>query len=348
MKRHFEVLDGLRGTAALLVVIFHLLEASVSDAAFNLLHHAYLAVDFFFMLSGFVIGYSYDDRWPAMTISRFLRTRFIRLQPLVILGVLIGAIGYLLDPFAGEVQHGPLWRLLSRVVLGVLLIPSPSMPNRNDETHSLNAPSWSLSQEWLINIVYAFIGPKISKQALVILVLISGIVLTATAVNHGNLQGGWGWETLWMAPVRVAFPFFGGLLLYRIGVRITIPMAWPLLSFVLLIVFVLPYFTWNGAYEAAIIIIVFPLIIAAGAGAHTSGKLASVCRLFGQLSYPLYILHFPAIYLYTHWIQQQHPPAPLISLVAACLLVIFIAVAWLALRLYDEPIRARLNGCYPK
>jgi len=222
------------------------------------------------------------------------------------------------------------------------------MPNRYDETHSLNSPCWSLFQEYLANIVYAFIGPKIGRKALAILVLISAIVLIATAINHGSLQGGWGWETIWMAPVRVVFPFFCGLLLYRLGARITIPMAWPLLSLALLIAFALPYFTWNGAYEAAIIIVVFPLIIAAGAGGHISGKLASASQFFGRISYPLYILHFPVIYIYTHWIMKQQPPASQVILVAVCLFIIFTAIAWLALRFYDEPVRAWLSARFRK
>ena len=98
MKRHFEVLDGLRGTAAFAVVLFHIFEWLFPRYADNPLRHAYLAVDFFFMLSGFVIGYAYDDRWPKMKIGEFLRTRLIRLHPLVLLGVAIGVFGLLVRP----------------------------------------------------------------------------------------------------------------------------------------------------------------------------------------------------------------------------------------------------------
>jgi peptidoglycan/LPS O-acetylase OafA/YrhL len=98
-KAHFEVLDGLRGSAAFLVVAFHIIGIPLGfNNSKNILHHAYLAVDFFFGLSGFVIGYAYDDRWSGMTTFQFFKLRLIRLQPLVILGATMGLASYLLDP----------------------------------------------------------------------------------------------------------------------------------------------------------------------------------------------------------------------------------------------------------
>ena len=86
MKPHYPILDGLRGTAAILVVIFHLFEAYFPVMANHPMHHGYLAVDFFYLLSGFVVGYAYDDRWGKMSIKEFIKIRLIRLHPLVILG----------------------------------------------------------------------------------------------------------------------------------------------------------------------------------------------------------------------------------------------------------------------
>lgn len=344
MKKHFDILDGLRGTAALLVVVFHLMEASFPDPAKNPLHHAYLAVDFFFLLSGFVIGYAYDDRWKKMTIKEFLRIRLIRLHPLVIAGVLIGAVGYWFDPFVGDAQHVSFLRLLEGVGLGLLLLPSPTLPNRWTETHSLNGPSWSLFQEYIANIVYGFVGPRLGRKALIAVVILSGIVVATTAIVLGNLQGGWGWDTFWMAPVRVAFPFFAGLLLYRLNAKIHIPVAYPLLSLALLILFALPYFPQNGIYEAICIIIIFPLIIAAGAGGTVTGRTATLCSFAGKISYPIYILHYPFIYIYTHWLYQNHPSQLLTIVVASCLTLFFIFLAWMAFRFYDTPVRAMLTA----
>ena len=94
-KPHYAILDGLRGVAAVMVVLFHLFEGSLSDREFHtdqIINHGYLCVDFFFMLSGFVIGYAYDDRWGKMSLWDFCKRRLVRLQPMVVMGMLIGGI----------------------------------------------------------------------------------------------------------------------------------------------------------------------------------------------------------------------------------------------------------------
>ena len=74
-KPHYPILDGLRGVAALIVVMFHLTEPFATNKLDNLVNHGYLAVDFFFLLSGFVMGYAYDDRWRRMTLGMFFKRR---------------------------------------------------------------------------------------------------------------------------------------------------------------------------------------------------------------------------------------------------------------------------------
>src|SRR3954469_22554885 len=101
-KRHFEILDGLRGIAALGIVIFHFMEWIFSDSSKNFIGHGFLAVDFFFCLSGFVIGYAYDDRIRKMGVVEFFKSRLIRLHPLVILGSVLGLLTFLFDPFGGH------------------------------------------------------------------------------------------------------------------------------------------------------------------------------------------------------------------------------------------------------
>src|SRR6478609_5352395 len=98
-KQHFAILDGLRGVAALGVVVFHFMEWIFPDPSKNFIGHGFLAVDFFFCLSGFVIGYAYDDRIQEMGRGAFFKARLIRLHPLVVLGSVLGLLGFLLDPF---------------------------------------------------------------------------------------------------------------------------------------------------------------------------------------------------------------------------------------------------------
>src|SRR5215468_7063340 len=157
-KQHFEVLDGLRGSAALLVVLFHVQGITVDFTQGKLLlPHAYLAVDFFFALSGFVIGYAYDDRWGRMTTLEFFRIRLIRLHPLVVLGTLLGLLSYLFDPFAAGKQNATLALLGQALLLGLLLLPAKPLPNRWEDTHTLNGPAWTLLQEYIGNILYALV-----------------------------------------------------------------------------------------------------------------------------------------------------------------------------------------------
>lgn len=350
MKERFEVLDGLRGTAALAVVVFHVLEMLWPDPARNPLHHAYLAVDFFFALSGFVVGHAYDARRAAgMSIGDFFVVRLKRLHPLVVLGVTFGLVGYVVDPFVGDDQRVSFGRLMLTFLPLLLTLPSPALPNRYGETHSLNGPTWTLFQEYLANVVYALIGRWIGKVGLMVLTAIAAIALLLTAAHHGFLGAGWGWDTAWIAPVRTAFPFFAGLLLYRLGARIRVPAAWPILSLVLLAVFAAPFLsmkgTWkaNGILEAAMIILIFPPVIAAGAAGTISGVTGRICRFFGELSYPIYITHYPFIYVFGHWVWNTKPERGTVAMVGAVLIVFLIGLAWVCMTLWDEPIRRRLG-----
>lgn len=81
-KPRYEILDGLRGVAAVLVVAYHLFETYYGGSADQPINHGYLAVDFFFVLSGFVIGYAYDDRWDKMSTWSLFKRRLIRLHPI--------------------------------------------------------------------------------------------------------------------------------------------------------------------------------------------------------------------------------------------------------------------------
>jgi len=125
-KEHFEVLDGLRGTAAFLIVLFHIFNYPFGfRPPLHLMHHAYLAVDFFFGLSGFVVAYAYDDRWTRMTMLQFFRIRLIRLHPLVLIGATLGLLGYVFDPFSKAMNHTAAPLLLLAYIASLLLLPTP-------------------------------------------------------------------------------------------------------------------------------------------------------------------------------------------------------------------------------
>ena len=177
-KPHYEILDGLRGVAAIMVVIFHLFEPHSTSHLDQIINHGYLAVDFFFVLSGFVIGYAYDDRWGKMTCMDFFKRRVIRLQPMLVIGMVIGAVCYYFQasvafPVIGET---PVWKMILVMVVGFTLIPLPvSMDIRGwTEMHPLNGPAWSLFFEYIANILYALFIRKFSKVVLSVFVFLSG------------------------------------------------------------------------------------------------------------------------------------------------------------------------------
>lgn len=184
-KPHYDILDGLRGIAALTVVWFHIFEAFATSHLDQRINHGYLAVDFFFILSGFVIGYAYDDRWKKMTVAEFLKRRLIRLHPMVVIGALIGAVMFYFQGCSvWDVTKVTVPMLLAATLMNACLIPaSPGTEIRGlSEMYPLNGPSWSLFFEYAGNILYAFFIRKLSTRALSVVVFLAGCGLAAFAV----------------------------------------------------------------------------------------------------------------------------------------------------------------------
>ena len=353
-KEHFEVLDGLRGSAAILIVIFHAFNYSFGwDTPLSLMHHAYLAVDFFFGLSGFVVAYAYDDRWARMSTLQFFRIRLIRLHPLVLLGATLGLLGYLLDPFGKAINQTSAPMLLLAYVTSLLLLPSPPVGGRQNESQALNGPAWSLMQEYLGNIAYALILRRLRALTLGIIFVVSGLVLIWVANTKGSLDGGWGYPEIWMAPLRLTVSFVMGLWLYRIQHRIRRPQIGLLiLSILLVVIFQAPKFpnasgfSLNGLYDAACVLFLFPIIIICGAHSNAGAGMVRLCKFSGRLSYPLYITHIPFVYVIANFANTRHPATSVVLVCIFLLLPTVIAVAWLALRYFDEPVRAWLTSRY--
>lgn len=371
-KPRFEILDGLRGVAAMIVVAFHLFETYSSSPKDQILNHGYLAVDFFFVLSGFVIGYAYDDRWNRMTTWDFFKRRLIRLQPMVILGSLIGAFWFYFSaaPEFELVMQTPWWKLLVILVLGCIMFPTPpSMDIRGwKEINSLNGAQWSLLWEYIANIFYALFVRRFSTILLAVFVFLSAFLTIDVAMNidaFGLLEvrnsakytviGGFGLtpDQIYIGICRLLYPFFGGLLLYRLDKwRITIKkgaMAWC--SLAVAATLVVPHIgdtahEWaNGLYCAVVILLVYPAIVAAGAGSELKGhRTTAICKFLGIISYPLYITHYPMIYVQMNW-AAQHADAPLGThiWVAVSIFIASITVAYASVKVYDIPVRQWLS-----
>ncbi|MEI6946747.1 acyltransferase [Paraflavisolibacter sp. H34] len=356
-KPHYPVLDGLRGVAALMVVAFHLFEAHATSRFNQIINHGYLAVDFFFLLSGFVIGYAYDDRWGKMTFGTFFRRRLERLQPMVVMGMIVGAVCFYFGAGAywPAIAQTPVWKMLLVMVIGFTMIPvPPSMDIRGwKETYPLDGPGWSLFFEYVVNILYGLFVRKFSKAVLAVLVALSAAVLVHyTVTGRGDVIGGWSLDArqLRIGFTRVLFPFFAGLLLFRVSKVRQIKNGFLWSSLLVMAVLAMPriggreHLWQNGLYESFSIIFLFPLIVYLGAGGAPESNMAKrACKFLGDISYPIYMTHYPLIYIYTAWVQDNKislgeglPWAGLVFLSS-------IVLAYACLKLYDEPVRAWLK-----
>ena len=359
-KKHYPILDGLRGVASVLVIVFHVLETFTGGNRFiQIINHGYLAVDFFFLLSGFVIAFAYDDRWHKMTQWDFYKRRLVRLQPMVVLGSFIGAalFYFQVSPAFPNIAGTPVWQMLLLMVIGATLLPVPiSMDIRGwQEMHPLDGPAWSLFFEYIANILYALIVRRFSRLLLSIFVSLAACMLIGYLVfgPQGDLIGGWSLnqQQLFVGFTRVLYPFFGGILLCRLGKLVHVKNAFWWCSLLIIIVLGVPrigneHQLWmNGIYEAVVVIAIFPIIVSMGAGgALHNAKSERVCKFLGDISYPLYITHYPLIYVFTAWVANNKVPlGPQGLLVGLLLVVASIALAWLALKLYDEPVREWLK-----
>ncbi|MDN3588231.1 acyltransferase [Pedobacter aquatilis] len=357
-KTHYPILDGLRGVAAIIIVTFHLTEPLATGHLDNLVNHGYLAVDFFFLLSGFVMGYAYDDRWNKMTVGDFLKRRIIRLQPMVILGMTLGAIGfYFTDSTIWPLIHTiPVWKLLLVMLIGYTILPVPlSLDIRGwEEMHPLNSVGWSLFFEYIANILYAIGIRKFSNKALSVFVLLAAVTLAHLAITstNGDVAGGWtlNWEQGRIGITRTIFPFFAGLLLSRVAKPANIKNAFLWSSLLLTIILYMPriggdYLWMNGIYESISIILIFPLIVYIGASGTLKTTVGNkVCKFLGDISYPLYLVHYPIVYFYVAWISNNKG----ITLAEAwpnALVILFgsIILAYVTLKCYDEPVRKWLR-----
>lgn len=360
-KKHYPILDGLRGVAALLVLVFHLLEVHAPNRFLFMINHGYLAVDFFFVLSGFVIGYAYDDRWQTMSTLDFFKRRLIRLHPMIVIAMVIGAATFYFQQssFFPRIQDTPVWLLLVVTFAGMTLLPLwPAMDIRGwSEMHPLNGPAWSLYYEYIGNILYALFVRKFSNVLLGCCVLVAGGLLVHYLVTGptGDVIGGWALEPSQMRIgfLRLLYPFFAGLLLSRI-VRIgRVRHAFLLCSTLIVVALAMPRIggeteLWkNGLYEAVCIVLVFPLIVYLGASGDVGAGIQNrICTFLGAISYPVYIIHYPFVYVYMAWVTESKTPLREALPVIAGMSVSILALAYILLKFYDIPARRWLTARY--
>ena len=357
-KKHLLILDALRGVAAVMVLIMHTFEMYCKGDFHKLfINHGYLAVDFFFMLSGYVMAHAYDDRWDKMTVKDFGKRRLIRLHPLIILGMILGGLMFFFQESSlfPNIADTSVPYLILIVIIGAFLIPVPtSMDVRGwTEMFPLNGPAWSLFYEYIANILHVFILRKMSNLVLGICVLLAAAVTYYTAITgpSGDLIGGWSLEPeqIRLGFTRLLFPYMAGMLLRRMVKLRSGKKTLLISSLILIVVLSIPRIggreaLWaNGLYEAIIVTLVFPVIIYLGAIGEVKGNyLKKACNFLGDISYPLYITHFPFIMVYYAWMANNDISLELGIPVGIAVMLLTILLAWASLKYYDLPIRKRL------
>lgn len=378
-KPRFDILDGLRGVAAMMVVAFHLSECFSYDPVDKYLNHGYLAVDFFFVLSGFVIGYSYDDRWKrdtgAMTTWEFCKRRIIRLQPMVFFGALLGFLCFYFGdcPTYSKIATTTVWMLLGSTLLSALLVPQPNEWNLRgvEEMSSINVPEWSLFYEYIGNVFYALVFRRMRTWMLALLAPVAAVFVldSALALNLFGFLNEWDdvplslnagfaftGEQFYIAMTRLCYPFIVGILLSRMGRYISVRGGFWICALVIVGIICTPYLggrqnpLMDGIFNAVCTLAVFPLIVSVGAGSKLKGALSNrLCRFLGEISYPLYISHYPLVYLFLAWLDRN--PTASCGSKAVGAMSVYVAtmlIAYAAMKLYDQPVRAWLTRKYLK
>ena len=364
-KAHYELLDGLRGVAAILVVFYHIFEgfsfAELTNGAgsgiITTLNHGHIAVDFFFILSGFVISYAYDNRWQEVGTWQFFKRRLIRLHPMLVMGAVIGAVAFASVGFQRwDGSTTPTGWVMIALLLTMLMIPAvPGVPYEvrgNGEMFPLNGPGWSLFFEYVGNILYALFIRRLSTKMMALLTVLLGAVhawfFLFDVSGYGMIGVGWTIDEVnfWGGLIRMLFPFTLGMLLSRTFKPRQVKGAFWICSLSLIALFAVPYIPSDGMinmnclFEYVCIAFIFPVLVWLGACGSTKGTTGKINQLLGDISYPLYIVHYPIMYIFYAWLikEQIYTLGDCLGM-AALVVLASIALAFLCLKLYDEPVR---------
>ncbi|MFC6645015.1 acyltransferase family protein [Granulicella cerasi] len=352
-KNHrFHCLDGLRGVAAILIVFFHLPSEMYSKLRGP---NAYLAVDLFFLLSGFVIAFSYEGRLQkGMRWSDFFAARVIRLWPIYLIGTAIGALHQIVLPHVGM----SLATLAKQTALALFMLPDLHKQTHGSFLYPLDFPAWSLFFEMIANLLYAaLVKQGVAKTSgLIGLCTISLASLTAWAWRTGNINAGSDAGTFWGGFARVGFGFFLGVLLFRayqrwLQHRNILATKGPLLAIATTIVTIVALMTPMASSpirQVLTVTIIFPAVVLFGSLSRLPSSWKPLMVLLGEISFPVYLLHIHFVsLLQLHVIQNLFQRSP--SFPSAILFALFCALlplSWLLNKIFDLPVRRFLTHSY--
>ena len=340
-RQHLHVLDGLRGVAAFAVVAFHF--GSRADLPY-LMPRGYLAVDFFFALSGFVVAHAYLSRLPAMSAGGFAARRFVRLWPMLLPGTILGAAIEFWRPNAGEpIAHA--MSVVLATVLGCFALPLPVSTVMEQTIFPINGPIWSLFFEAVANGLFFVAGRSGRIRSVAWILAIAGAVgVCSYSVADGSVDAGF-LLTDWVKGFpRVALSFSAGVLVFLYAGRFR-AMDARLAIAALVAVIMVPRFAGplDPLFDLAAILLVFPVIVGCASHSGTQHVSAGVCDWLGQLSYPLYAFHYPLVRAICFIVNHHQTSVPVRVAAAVATVLLAAGLSWLLLAFYDRPIRRVLT-----
>lgn len=324
-KRYIEALDGMRGVAACCVVFMHIGERW---GLYHYPRHAYLAVPFFFVLSGFVIANAYEQKLKdGMTLKSFFEIRTIRLYPSLFIALLI----------AFMLGEKALW-----IVMGLAMIP-----NIFGTLFPADGPEWSLLYEVLANALHAALLPILTTRNLVIVVILTGIGTIGGAFRNGGLEVGWSSENAFTGILVLIFSYSTGIVIYRLQaacLRLPVRMPLVVLAAIYLCAIGLPQATATPASavrDILVTILVFPVLVWMLTVTAVPAFAARSNKLLGDLSYPVYIVHHPLVVAAAPLVL--HIPDQARTIVGVGFTIGCAAISLAILHFADQPIRRRLT-----
>ncbi|MDG5488239.1 acyltransferase [Sphingomonas sp. BGYR3] len=335
-RHRFVALDGLRGVAALMVLVLH---------GVTIFPSSVMAVDLFFMLSGFVLAHAYGERLDsAAERVRFVKARLIRLWPLYLVGCLIA-----LPAAIGMTLFGWSYWTPTALVLSILTAPFFILLPYDSYTIPLNPPGWSLSFELIANAVFLFVGIR-WRWVIAIVGISAPLLLLGIYLYTGGTTG---WHSFAGAFPRTFFSFFAGVLLFRLWQgqwlpRLSLP-AVLLMALLVLMCALAP--RQERSYSAFVLFLFNPALIWLGASSVARGVVARLCTWLGDISYALYVLHAPVIMSVEglRFLMLSGSDAATYTpdgSTAPITLPIAIGLAHLLTYRWDTPLRRRLTARY--
>jgi peptidoglycan/LPS O-acetylase OafA/YrhL len=222
-----------------------------------------------------------------------------------------------------------------------MILPAPV----NGNLFQVNSPEWSLFMEFLINIVFALVLWKLSLRALAAVVLLSALAFLSAILFYGNAFLGPRWTDAAPGLLRVCFSFALGVLFARLhtGKRLkqSYISVFLLLGFMAVLSANVPG-KFEGPYDSVVIFGVLPILLWLGSAYDMPERLQPLASMLGDISYPLYAIHFPVLQVIDFAARHYFHIAILPTAIAA--IFSSIALSWLLLTFYDEPVRAYLRG----